>query len=562
MGNDLYVGGDFSSAGGTSANNIAKWNGSSWSKTIGTNGPVYTFQVLKTEIFVGGKFSIVFNANGSTYYIPNILRTDGSNIYQLDNNGSITGFNSTVYSIKSVNDTLYIGGYFLKAGNENSTNFVKYEKVVADSMLAAGRSSYDSLWTQPVHVLKDTSDNVYLVYKSTENGYRGGKITYRSCPSNLAYFCDYSILVLEDSSYSNGNFISASIDKWRKVHVFWKKNETINYSSKGMNDNNFTNSVPIINSTSTLKSFTFSLEDYNNYILALLNEGTSSPYKISFYARNVFSTSSIPTSTIPTSTPGPGSGGGGGGGGGTGGSAGTSFGGGGGFSRSTTTVESSTTSTSTPILEQKSEESQAIVSEQAKEIWRYRSKNLRRIPVSFRFNENKVEFKKGSKGLQVGFIQRLLKEVGVYSGGISGIFDEKVRLAIIKFQRKFGLKQTGKADKETLKKLNEILSQKEKIRIISSVPIVASKIPGIPPNFKFTKTLKLGSKGTEVKYLQIFLGTEKYKGKAIYLQKKVTGTFGLATRQALIKFQEKYKLKKTGILDKNTRNKINQLLSQ
>ncbi len=92
------------------------------------------------------------------------------------------------------------------------------------------------------------------------------------------------------------------------------------------------------------------------------------------------------------------------------------------------------------------------------------------------------------------------------------------------------------------------------------------KIPGIPPNFKFTKILKLGDRNIQVKYLQIIL---KREGKKIYPQGKITGIFGLATKKAVKNFQEKYKkeiltprkLKRgTGIVDKYTIKKLNQIL--
>jgi hypothetical protein len=52
---DLYVGGDFIGAGGVSAFNIAKWNGSTWSAFgSGTNGVVYAMAVDSTTTFTLG----------------------------------------------------------------------------------------------------------------------------------------------------------------------------------------------------------------------------------------------------------------------------------------------------------------------------------------------------------------------------------------------------------------------------------------------------------------------------------------------------------------------------
>lgn len=55
----LYVGGQFTQAGGVSRNYIAKYSGSSFSSMGGMNGPVYAIAVSEqtNEIYVGGNFT-------------------------------------------------------------------------------------------------------------------------------------------------------------------------------------------------------------------------------------------------------------------------------------------------------------------------------------------------------------------------------------------------------------------------------------------------------------------------------------------------------------------------
>ncbi len=59
----LWVGGSFGTAGGVTTNNLAAWTGSSWIATPGCNGPVHTLAVRLTAavttsyLFVGGDFS-------------------------------------------------------------------------------------------------------------------------------------------------------------------------------------------------------------------------------------------------------------------------------------------------------------------------------------------------------------------------------------------------------------------------------------------------------------------------------------------------------------------------
>jgi hypothetical protein len=56
-GSDLYAAGVFTTAGGTPANQIAKWNGSSWTALgSGLNGPA-VLAISGSDLFAGGKFT-------------------------------------------------------------------------------------------------------------------------------------------------------------------------------------------------------------------------------------------------------------------------------------------------------------------------------------------------------------------------------------------------------------------------------------------------------------------------------------------------------------------------
>lgn len=84
------------------------------------------------------------------------------------------------------------------------------------------------------------------------------------------------------------------------------------------------------------------------------------------------------------------------------------------------------------------------------------------------------------------------------------------------------------------------------------------------PAFQFKSNLKKGSKGTEVRELQRCLAQDP----EIYPEGEITGVFGAKTKEAVIKFQEKYAkeilapqgLKKgTGDVLKSTRDKLNEI---
>ena len=85
---------------------------------------------------------------------------------------------------------------------------------------------------------------------------------------------------------------------------------------------------------------------------------------------------------------------------------------------------------------------------------------------------------------------------------------------------------------------------------------------------KFKSELEMGSKGEEVKELQRCLSVLPAGGPDIYPDGSITGIFDQKTKDAVIKFQEKYSdeilkptglTKGTGTIGKATRNKLNQL---
>jgi hypothetical protein len=66
-GGTLYAGGSFSQAGGSAANNIAQWNGSSWLPLgSGMNNSVKALAVSGSTLYVGGAFTTA-GTNVSAY---------------------------------------------------------------------------------------------------------------------------------------------------------------------------------------------------------------------------------------------------------------------------------------------------------------------------------------------------------------------------------------------------------------------------------------------------------------------------------------------------------------
>jgi hypothetical protein len=128
-GPSLYVGGLFTTAGGQTVNGIARWDGSSWSPLgSGTNGGVaQSFAVFDDgsgggpALYVGGFLAIVDGQPPT-----GIARWDGSSWLPLG-----SGVNSSVNSLAVFDDgsgpALYAGGFFLTAGGQPANRMARWD---------------------------------------------------------------------------------------------------------------------------------------------------------------------------------------------------------------------------------------------------------------------------------------------------------------------------------------------------------------------------------------------------------------------------------------------------
>ena len=126
------------------------------------------------------------------------------------------------------------------------------------------------------------------------------------------------------------------------------------------------------------------------------------------------------------------------------------------------------------------------------------------------------------QGEDVLALQTRLKDLGYYSGKLSGQFGDATQKAVCKFQEDYDLEATGIADLRTLSILFSTLH----------------------------RTLRYGSGGEDVKALQTQL-TELgyYKGK-------ISGDYLEGTRKAVEELQKKNDLEVTGVADSNLQDLI------
>ncbi len=107
---NLYVGGWFTHAGGDSVNHIARWDGTSWHALAnGVDGAVEALATSGGSLYVGGRFT---HASGSAAnYIAQWNGTSWSNV-----GATATDLNNNIYAMKTTNSGLFIGGSFTMAG--------------------------------------------------------------------------------------------------------------------------------------------------------------------------------------------------------------------------------------------------------------------------------------------------------------------------------------------------------------------------------------------------------------------------------------------------------------
>ncbi|MCP4712835.1 MAG: hypothetical protein GY869_29770, partial [Planctomycetes bacterium] len=112
--NDLIVGGEFTTAGGISANYVAVWDGASWS-TLGTgmNSVVRSFNYYDGKLIAGGDFTQA-DGNSANY----VAAWDGADWTSLS-----LDMDDRIFSLGLYNGNLVAGGNFIDAGS-SSTNYL------------------------------------------------------------------------------------------------------------------------------------------------------------------------------------------------------------------------------------------------------------------------------------------------------------------------------------------------------------------------------------------------------------------------------------------------------
>ncbi len=148
----------------------------------------------------------------------------------------------------------------------------------------------------------------------------------------------------------------------------------------------------------------------------------------------------------------------------------------------------------------------------------------------------------GDRGATVDLIQRQLKALGYFEGGVDGKFRERTLYAVTRFQQDYNLVSDGCADTATLTAIDAQMREAQ----ITSLP-TENEQQSNAGDF-----LELGDRGRQVEFVQRRLQ------QLGYYRSQIHGWFDRPTQAALIRFQRDCGLSGTGTVDRSTRSALRQ----
>jgi hypothetical protein len=244
--NNVYVGGQFTTAGGISANRIAKWNGTSWSSLdSGLNNTCTAIAVdNNNNLYVGGAFTTAGGISANR-----IAKWNGSSWSSL-----VSGLNNTCTAIAvDNNNNLYVGGTFTTAGGISANRVAKWNGT-SWSSLSSGLNDV------PRAIAVDNNNNVYIGGQfTTAGGFPANRIAkwngsfWSSLGSGLNLTCIAIGIDNDNNVYAGGFFTSAGGTSANRI-AKWNGTSWSSLSS-GLNDTG--NAIAIDNNNNLYVGGTF-----------------------------------------------------------------------------------------------------------------------------------------------------------------------------------------------------------------------------------------------------------------------------------------------------------------
>jgi hypothetical protein len=147
FGSELIVGGVIDSAGGIPVNNIASWNGSSWSVLgTGTDDAVWALSVYDGDLYAGGYFLTAGDSVANR-----LARWDGLGWYPMG-----TGVDGHVTDLHVFKDTLVIAGNFQQVDGAAIDRIASWD----GSAFAPMDTGLDDIGSAPPVVLIEYGDRL------------------------------------------------------------------------------------------------------------------------------------------------------------------------------------------------------------------------------------------------------------------------------------------------------------------------------------------------------------------------------------------------------------------
>ncbi len=236
-GSNVYVGGDFSDAGGNiNADYIARWDGSSW-QALGTvifNNSVLVISISGSDVYVGGGFTDAGGNPNADY----IARWDGLSWQALG-----TGLNSAVYSIAVSGTDLYVGGSYTNAGGIDS----------ADRIARWDGTSWNALGTglgSTVRAIAVSDSGIFIGGSFNDAGgnpdadriARWDGTSWQALGTGISNNTVNAIAVSDSGVYAGGDFTDAGGNANADRIARW---DGLSWRSLGTGLNNFVNTIAV-----------------------------------------------------------------------------------------------------------------------------------------------------------------------------------------------------------------------------------------------------------------------------------------------------------------------------
>ena len=170
-----------------------------------------------------------------------------------------------------------------------------------------------------------------------------------------------------------------------------------------------------------------------------------------------------------------------------------------------------------------------------------------------------IPLKEGDTGRDVELLQRRLNRISVNFPRIpkiypaDGLFDLSTTDAVKEFQKVFGLAEDGLVGKNTWYSIQSVYNAVKRLYELNSEGLKIADL-----STEYPSELSEGIEGDGVLVLQYYLS---YIANYVPTVRSVTidGSFGPATKEAVISFQRTYGLPITGVVNRLTWNKIQEI---